>query len=140
MLILPVASLLSATVYQDHVSLSFLVAVTTSWVCSMYLIAGLFNQKKLFTHLGIFFATIILSKLILDLDLQTCVKFTCIAVLCSVRSFQALNLLLKHFPLSFSLGEAMLVVQSAISFVVVAVGNMLDGSNAATSTIFSQVN
>lgn len=104
----------------------------------MYLLSGLLKQNGLFAHLAIITTAIVLDLVVLFTDLQTAIRFTCIAVLCSVRSPQALNNLLKCFPLSFSLGEAILVIQGSIMFFVTALANCYD-ETTASSTIFSQV-
>jgi len=64
---------------------------------------------------------------------------TSVIILLNIKSYSLLECLLKKFPFSFSMGEAVVVVEGTIILVFSTLANLLLKTNSSNTTLFSQV-
>lgn len=136
-LILPFAMILSCLKYQELVSRSYVLTTTSAVVSSTYLFMNLYGTRPILAH-AIVIAVATYGCLVAGFDLITVIYWTSLFIIINMPSYLLLCKLLDRFPYSFSIGEAMLVVQGTSLFVFVTISNcLLNSSNF--STVFCQV-
>ncbi|XP_057375490.1 dolichol kinase-like [Daphnia carinata] len=137
-LILPLSMILSCLKYQELVSRSYVLATASAAMSCIYLFMNLYGTvKSIITH-AIVIAMAIYGCLVAGLDLITVIYWTSLLIIINIPSYTLLCKLLERFPCSFSIGEAMLVVQGTSVFVFVTISNcLLNSSNL--STVFCQI-
>ena len=64
---------------------------------------------------------------------------TSVIILLNMKSYSLLEYVLQKFPFSFSMGEAVVVVEGTIILVFSTVANLLLTTNSSNATLFSQV-
>lgn len=136
-LTLPFAMILSCLKYQEEVSTSYVLATTSAAMSSTFLYMNLYNTKPIITH-ATAIALAIFGCLLAGLPVITVIYLTSFLIVVSMQISALLYNLLQQFPCSFSIGEAMLVVQGSSVFVFVTISNSLLNSSSL-STIFCQV-
>lgn len=136
-LILPFAMILSCLKYQELVSRSYVLTTTSAVVSSTYLFMNLYGTRPILAHATVI-AVATYGCLVAGFDLITVIYWTSLFIIINMPSYLLLCKLLDRFPYSFSIGEAMLVVQGTSLFVFVTISNcLLNSSNF--STVFCQI-
>jgi hypothetical protein len=136
-LLLPLSMILSCFKYHEAVLTSYKLATVCSIVSSVFLYMNLFNKKPFVTHVTAVVVALF-GCLLVGSVLVTAIQFTCLMIIINIKCYTLLCKLLCQFPCSFSIGEAILVIQGAIAFCYVSVSNFLLGESNL-STIFCQV-
>lgn len=123
--------------YFDSTPNSYILATLCATVSAVYLYMNLFNESLMVTHAAAF-SIACLGCLVTGTKLQNMICVTSFLILINMKSYTFLCNLLGRFPYSFSIGEAVLVIQGATVFVFVTVQNILL-NNTSPSTLFCQV-
>ncbi|KAI9554032.1 putative SMC6 [Daphnia sinensis] len=136
-LILPLAMISSCLKYQELVSRSYMLATVSAVVSSSYLFVKLYGTRPIMAH-AILIAVATYGYLLAGFDLITVISWSSLLLIINMPSYILLCKLLERFPCSFSIGEAMLVVQGTGVFIFVTISNYLLNSSYL-STVFCQI-
>lgn len=110
--------------YHDTISDNYILATVCAMVSTVYLYMNLLGKQPTVTHAAAF-SVACLGSFIPVTTVGSTVRVICSLVLVNMKSYFFLSTLLKRFPFSFSIGEAILVVQGATVFVFITLLNCL---------------
>ena len=125
---------------ETPASASYKMTSLCSLVSSVYINLHLFNWKPLNIHIvstmitlaGCFFLSV----------LDGVMGLLCLAsviILLNIKSYSLLEYVLKTFQFSFSIGEAVVVVEGTIILVFSTLVNLFLANDSSNTTLFSQV-
>ncbi len=122
---------------HEEILSSYTMATVCAAVSSVYLYMNLFNKKPITTHAAAA-AVAVTGCLLIGLDLYNVVRVTSFLLLLNMKNYFFLCKLLGQFPCSFSIGEAILVIEGSVVFTFATISNcVLDDTDS--STVFCQV-
>ena len=120
--------------YYQIVSTSYSLATLCAIVSTLYIYLDLFSQRRITTHI---LAVLVALTGCMAIEGNT-IRHTSFLILINMKSYSLLSTLLKRFPFSFTIGEAIFVTQGMIVFTFVTIVNCLL-IDTHPSTIFCQV-
>ena len=137
--LLPIAMILSCCRYQTSSSYEM-----TSLCClasSVYIVLHLFNWKPLNVHVIASTITLLSCYLLTSPlnGIMRALRLSCVIILFNMKSYSLLEQVLHKFPHSFSIGEAVLIVEGIIIFLFSTFANLFAIEPSSNSTLFSQV-